>query len=463
MMVSSTPEKWQSLHPASVPVNLIPQAVQTLRSAWPLLIPLYLGTSAGVEGALNLGFLAWLFFLFFMRTLIHFFTLRYRVENGLLQIRSGLIYRKTRELAVSRIQNVERKQNMFHRLSGLVEIRIETASGEEVEGLLSALDRHAAQRLILALSNKESIPSAPATPIIRSTIGELLASGATHTRWSWIVVALIFLVEAPTYSPKLLTFTQSPRMFALLVATGILGTWIASTGFFVTKHYGFSMTLEQGSLRTIQGLITRRRMTLPQNKIQIVSVLRPVLFRIIKTSAIRILTAATQPEQAGAQRAQALIPLTTNDAVPSLIRQCLPSSQWREQDPLKGPAPIAIWLELLPAVGQACILIPVYFIWPSFGWLLLLLAPIIALDKWLDFRALGWHIGPCEIISQSGWRNRRIDIVPISKIQSTLVFQPLIAKWLGLAKLVVRVAGANLHLPYISSDDAIALQNRLTK
>ena len=107
-MVSSLPEKWQALHPASVPVNLIPQAAQTVRSAWPLLIPLYFGTSNGVEGAINLGFLVALFFLFFMRTLIHFFTLRYRVDNGLLQIRTGLIYRKTRELAVERIQNVER-------------------------------------------------------------------------------------------------------------------------------------------------------------------------------------------------------------------------------------------------------------------------------------------------------------------------------------------------------------------
>ena len=465
-MVSSAPENWQSLHPASVPVNLIPQAVQTLRSAWPLLIPLYFGTSSGVEGAINLGFLAALFFLFFMRTLIHFFTLRYRVESGLLQIRSGLLYRKTRELAVERIQNVERKQNIFHRISGLVEIRIETAAGEEVEGLLSALDKESAQALIQSLSNKASTlpsPTTVPTPIIQSTIGELIASGATHTRWSWIVVALIFLVEAPTYSPKLLTLTQHPHMFILLLTTGLLGTWIASTGFFVTKHFGFSMTLDQGTLRTVQGLITRRRMTLPQSKIQIVSVLRPVLFRLIKTSAIRILTAATQPDQAGAQRAQALIPLTTNVNVPALIQQCLPNAQWHEEQSLQPPAPISIWLAFLPAIGQACVLVLVYFIWPAWGWLFLLLVPIITIDKWLDFRALGWRIQSHTIISQSGWRDRRIDLVPISKIQSTLVFQPLIAKWFGVARIIVRVAGANVYLPYISTKDAIDLQNKFAE
>ena len=464
-MVSSPPAKWQALHPASVPVNLIPQAAQTVRSAWPLLIPLYFGTSNGVEGAINLGFLVALFFLFFMRTLIHFFTLRYRVDNGLLQIRTGLIYRKTRELAVERIQNVERKQNIFHRLSGLVEIRIETAAGEEVEGLLSALDKRAAHALIERLSDKKPVPTKttePQKPIVQSTIGELIASGATHTRWSWIVVALIFLVEAPTYSPKLLTLTEHPYMFALLLVAGLLGTWIASTGFFVTRYFGFSMTLEQGSLRTIQGLITRRRMTLPQSKIQIVSVLRPVLFRLIETSAIKILTAATQPDQAGAQRAQALIPLTANPNVPSLIERCLPTVQWRKDEPLGAPAPNALWLALLPVIGQACALIVVYFVWPTFGWLLLLV-PLLVLDKWLDFRALGWRVEAHTIVSQSGWRNQRIDLVPISKIQSTLVFQPLVAKWLGVSRLIVRVAGANVYLPYIASKDAIALQHRLTK
>ncbi len=48
-------------------------------------------------------------------------------------IRSGLIFRNERHVPFSRIQNVDAIQNVFHRLFGVAEVRVETGGGKEEE------------------------------------------------------------------------------------------------------------------------------------------------------------------------------------------------------------------------------------------------------------------------------------------------------------------------------------------
>ena len=64
------------------------------------------------------------------------------------EMQSGLLNRQVRVIPPERIQNVELTRNVFHRMSGLVEVRVETASGTDIEGQLSALSEHEALALM---------------------------------------------------------------------------------------------------------------------------------------------------------------------------------------------------------------------------------------------------------------------------------------------------------------------------
>ena len=70
---------------------------------------------------------------------MRYVSFRLRYEDHELVIRSGLIFRNERHIPFSRIQNVDAIQNPFHRLFGVVEVRVETGGGKEEEARLSVL------------------------------------------------------------------------------------------------------------------------------------------------------------------------------------------------------------------------------------------------------------------------------------------------------------------------------------
>ena len=88
------------------------------------------------------GWEVWLLVLFIPAVLLsiaRYLSFRLRYEENELVIRSGLIFRNERHIPYSRIQNVDAIQNLFHRLIGVVEVRVETGGGKEEEARLSVL------------------------------------------------------------------------------------------------------------------------------------------------------------------------------------------------------------------------------------------------------------------------------------------------------------------------------------
>ena len=64
---------------------------------------------------------------------------RYRYDPGEMVIRSGLLFRNERHIPYARIQNIDGRQNVAHRLLGVMEVRVETGGGQEAEATMSVL------------------------------------------------------------------------------------------------------------------------------------------------------------------------------------------------------------------------------------------------------------------------------------------------------------------------------------
>ena len=138
---------WKRLHPASIWVNVLPLTWRYLAAFWPLLVIALFGGGMGV-GLVDLFLLLGTVGAGAASSLVHYATLRYRVADGKVEIRKGLLHRQFRAIDPERIQNVERVRNPIHKLAGLVEVRLETAGDVKTEGLLSALSEEAATDLI---------------------------------------------------------------------------------------------------------------------------------------------------------------------------------------------------------------------------------------------------------------------------------------------------------------------------
>ena len=464
-------EPWSSLHPASVAVNLVPRAWRTLRSSWIILVAIVFGSASLGESLFNL----WLIVMFMafpvFDAIVHYFTLRYRIIDGRLQIRTGLLNRQLRDISPDRIQNIERVQNLFQKAANLVEVRIETASGADTEGLLSALDEAQAEKLMEQLNALRGAEPKDATeefPIIaKNDLSDLLWYSVTATRFGITAVFFGFCIEA-------LQFIEPERVeqisgvlgflgaFAILVGA-IVGAWLLDLVSTILRHYKNTLIDTGRSLISEEGLLTKRRLELPIAKVQVVSTRRPLLRRMMDFGTVHIETASGHAGGDGTLLSKAIIPVVKTSELHRICTHAIPAFTSRFEDiSWNPPHPMAFRRAAIRSTIRIGVLtlILTLFIGTS-GLLLSLTWPLLMGMVWLDHEYQGWHISKNVVLTRRGFLDRRIHLVARSKLQSLDVNQgPLMRRW-GLGRLALHVAGNTILLPDLSLTKATSLQRSL--
>jgi len=471
MMVSDQ-TRWKVLHPLSVVVNLVPRTWSVIKSMWPIFLILLFGGRADGQSLFDIALLSVFLMLTFGGTILHWWTLRYRVFDGRLEVQTGFFNRQTRVIAPDRIQNLETVSNVFHRLSGLVEIRIETASGTEVEGLLSALSVVEANALIETL---ESLRSGPVVDereeqqsvIARNSLIDLFRYGATATRLGAALVVIGFLFEGQRRLDSgidLVTDLGWQGFFLVLLAI-LSGTWLLGTGRAVARHYGFTMVHTGSALIATEGLFTRRRVELPKDKVQLVVVSEPILRRWAGFGSVHIETAAARPEGGGIQNAEAVIPVVETAHLYEVVRQAVPELDVDlENLNLRPPATKALVRELIASTWQSSLFVVAvsWWFWP-WGLLSVVSVPLGWFAVWMDHRHQGWLVTGDVIIARQGFLSRQTRVVARGKLQSSEVSQGPFLRRYSLGRLAVRVAGNVVALPIVAMEEALDVQQALLR
>jgi putative membrane protein len=455
-------------------VNLLPRTWATVRSAWPLLLALFFGGRADGMGFADLTLVIVFLALSVGSTVIHWLTLRYRLVDNRLELKSGLLDRQVRVIKADRVQNVELVRNVFHRMSGLVEVRIETASGKDAEGLLSALTMEDARALVDALQGSRAESAGDEQPpevVAANGPGELLWYGATSTRFGWIAVLFGVAFEVMTVRFPTMDVEELDQLRTLLGISGttffvlaaLSGAWLLGIATALLRYHGFRLVRERGVLHAEQGLFTRRRTELRLGKVQCITVAEPILRRTAGFASVWIETAAAREEGDGTQRSEAVVPYADPPLVRRVAAATLPLDGVDPGAlPLEPPHPNALIRSSVAAVvrGLLAAAFFTYFFWPM-GLLALGFVPMFLWIARLDHRAQGWLVTDALVVSRRGWLGRKTALVPRSKLQSALVTQGPLMRRAGLGALTIRVAGSQVELPLLALDDALGLQRRL--
>lgn len=465
---------WQRLHPASVAVNLIPTAWRVVRSLWPLLLALVLGGRRGETDLFELGLLGFFFVMPVWRTILHWATLRYRVNEGRLEIQSGVLYRQARVIPPERIQNVELVRNVFHRLSGLVEVKVETASGQDVEGQLSALSVREAEALMTALDaarrhvRHDPTEEVEAVPIVENDLADLVKHGLTTARLGLALVALGVIYEGvmsldPTAGAETAATALGTLGTVAIVISLVLGAWIAGAATAVVRHWGFRLMRGAGTLVAEEGLFTRRRVELSEAKIQLVTLSQSFVRRRLGFGVVHLETAAAR-EEGGTQTAEAVIPVVPDLRIAAVLGAALPDLPDLAGLPMSPPHPKAVQRALIGSGIRSGLFAAglSWLLWP-WGLVALVFVPASLFATWFDHRHQGWWVGERHVVSRTGWWVRQTRIVAREKLQSLEVVQgPLARRW-NLARLRIRVAGSAVSLPVLSFDEALDLELALSE
>lgn len=478
-MTTAFESSWGRLHPASVVVNLIPRAWATVQNAWPLLIALVYGQAMG-ETLLFLTLSVVFLVMTLGSSLVHFLTLRYRVHGNKLEIRSGLLNRQVRVIQAERVQNVEMIRNIFHRMSGLVEVRVETASGSEIEGFLSALSVDDATGLIHQIETARrrtpvGVPDASEAPgetFWANGPIQILWYGATSVRLGLAAIILgvvyeLFLARSIGQgNADVAVLRRFGMSGGFVVAVGaVAGAWfLGILGTFV-RYWGFALTRRKRQVIAESGLFTRRRIVLPPRKVQSISLVEPFVRRLLGFCSVRIHTAAARPSGDGTQQSQALVPYVDRNEWRTVVDRVLPRKipnvppeKWRPAAPAEHVRALLSaafrWTMLCAALAWA--------FWP-WGLASVALVPVAMFVAGKDVAFQRWHVDEHFVISRKGWLTRSTRLLDRDKIQSTMAHQGPIYRRYGLGVVVLRVAGQSVRLPAMAWSDATSTAQRLLR
>lgn len=229
-------------------------------------------------------------------------TTTYRITDTQLQLRSGVLNKKTSTAPLDRVRSVDLEASLLHRVLGMAKVQIGTGVDEE-RITLDAVSRERAAELRTSLLVRrvapDVAPDRPAPP--PEPEARLLA----QVDWSWVRFAPFSLSRLVVVAGALGLLAQlsedlpildsdtlrsawgwlSQFALALLLPAllvGALVSWVtvAVTGY-VVQWWDFRLTREHDSLHVTSGLLTTRAISVEEARIRGVALSEPVLLRLV--------------------------------------------------------------------------------------------------------------------------------------------------------------------------------------
>jgi putative membrane protein len=477
-------ERSRSLHPSSLFFGLGSAAKR-------LLIPgiIVLVASRGNRAEI------WLMIMFVpaaIMALVKYFTYRYRFGRDELVVREGVITRTERHIPYARIQNIDLVQNPLHRLFGVAEARLETASGEKPEAIMRVLSLGAVERLRERIfegrqGRTELVEQEGDRVLVRLPFRELMTLGLLSNRGLALVAAAfgaVWQFDLFDLDEKISNFSEVQSLLPESVA--LPGVWRAtvlavlavlavvlflkllSLAWVAIKFYGFTLTAREENLRAEYGLLTKISASIPLNRIQLLSVKRTPLQRLLGRAAIQVETAGGRAEDEGSSVDRLWIaPLIREELVAGLLERIQPeikleSLEWLPLAP-RAPRRLLRKMLFLVALGTIGLAFPMRL------WVLLPLVPAVAL-AFIHSRMYVKHTRYAAIegavFYRSGWWVRRLSVVRCNKIQALSLEESPFDRRNGMASLSVDTAGAGktghrIDIGYLLADAAAEMRDWL--
>ncbi|PJK08276.1 hypothetical protein CO610_05930 [Lysobacteraceae bacterium NML95-0200] len=428
-----------------------------------------------------------------------YFTYRYRLLPEHIEIRSGLLERKLRQIAYARIHNVALHQTLLHRLFGVAEVRLESAGGNQPEAQMRVLriDRALALEHLVRERGQHSsgitpaaaIAQAAATPLLTLPTAEIIRHGLISNRGMVVVAAGFatlgqFMDEfIEHYSGQLARSTRATLngldvqrlelgwldyslMGLVLLLAMLVLLRLFSVALSLLQYHGFVLAEKGHRLTVSRGLLTRIRSSIPKRRIQAWQLQETWLHRCFKRRALSVeIAASPQPQQQQGRGSNALAPIATPASCDALISHLLPAAHWPPGNwqKLHRLAWLRRWLGscawLLPLTAVAVSLLGIRGLLPL-AWL-----PVSAFLAWQASRHAGWSLGGSLIATRRGWLSRQWRFAEVEKLQSLRLSASPLDRLFGMRSLLLDTAGASpfapLRIDHLRREDAEQLLDTL--
>jgi putative membrane protein len=482
-----TSPDWRRLHPATVLVEVVHRIMGL---AWFVIIAVLLLISGGRPRTFEY-ILAAMAAVQVLSPIHTYLTLRYTISGGSLVVRSGLLFRRVRTIALERVQHINLQRNILHRLFGVVAMTVETAGGGQAEARLGVISDAEAQSLRAELLRHrgdavEEAQAAPSEVLWTASLRDLFILGATENRIAYIMGGLAALLQtaqeilgerwAQRFEDTIESSVDVDRLDPVDVAVFI--AWVAaallaagtlvSIGLTFLTHCGFVLRRGDGKLRRQYGFFTQHETDLPIRRVQVVRIDRPWLRRLLGYATVYVETAGSAaPDARQHGGTTPLCPLIHDTQVGQFV--ALPFEGLDLHTVIWNPVSrLTIRRGFVRYSLLGLIVLSLLGAWLT--WEVMYTLPLVLVAAYsmavARYRGLGYaEVGRYVLVRAGVW-TRRTWVVPSSKIQSLAMAQSPLQRRYGLANLTLSTAGAgplrhptvfDLELPRVR-----ALQDRLS-
>ena len=444
---------------------------------------------------------------------LRYFTTRFRIENGQIELRKGLVNKQVIATPADRVRTVDVTAPIFHRLLGLAKVEIGTAgSGSErlvLDSLTVQEARHLREELIHRrnVADTASVEPRPLSRVPDNAVpGSVTSDGAatpgspTATVGSAETTLLTFDPSWVRFAPLTMTgvlsalaifgfgnqFLQryladsdiggrldSLRTHPLWVdiAVGLLGLLIAVSVLavigYLLQFWGFRLTRHSGgTLHVTRGLLTTRETSIEEKRIRGVEVGEPLGLRLAGGGRlVAITTGLSRKEQ---ERGSGWLVPSAPWRVVAGVAAAVVGDGEALGAPLQPHGPGArrrrYTRAIVPALllGAAVLALSLLGDWPTWVWLVgfvpALVSPLVARDR---YAGLGHHLTARYLVVRSGSFVRRRDLLLRSGVIGFNLRQTFFQRRVGVATLsATTAAGKQSYTAYdIPLDDGVALMH----
>jgi putative membrane protein len=421
---------WQRLHPLS-------PFVRAGRGVIGIVILLLIPTSGGGGGGLSsdlshLGVLV----VFFVLGFVSWLVTRWRVQDGVLRVESGLIRRTSERFPLSRIQAIDTVRPGLARVFGLAELRIRLAGGSGKAGRLAYLTNAEAETLrvrLLDMSHGSSATSAaagtaesshtsdaaePPPPLPEQILvtvppARLLASLLLSGSGLALELAIVVLAGLAVVAPGVAAAALSTGTVVLIgLALGLFRRF--------NGDYRLRVADAADGLRLRSGLVETSAETIPRGRIQAIRMVEPLAWRLCGWCRLEVDVASQKSkgrqDRNQAKSARALLPVGSREQAALLLAAVFPGTP----DERLSPPPRARW------------------------------------KSPLRFHYLSWGSNDRYAVTTSGRIRRVTDWVPLAKVQSIRLLEGPVQRRLDLSSIHLDTAGRKVNAVVRDRDRAQA-------
>lgn len=420
---------------------------------------------------------------------IQYFLTWYRLDATELVVSRGVVVRNERHIPYSRIQNLDLVRGPVHRMLGVAEVRIQTASGAEPEAVLRVLSTKAIDELRAGIGRAGETPEireegedAAQTgngALVRLSLDDLVALGLVSNR-ALVVIGAVFGILwqfdlTGGIDDKLRAFEPALRgagigMTAFVV--GVIGVVVVvllptlSIAFTFVRFHGFTLDRHGSEFRLRCGLFTEYASTVMRERVQLISIRQSPLHRLLKRASIRIETAGGVNEGDQLISRKSFVPIMAQDRVGEILDAVFPGVSldvdWRPLAPEARKRMIkkAIIIWFLVSIGAA--------VWLKL-WgvgLALVALPVVIWFTVRTVRFMSYARSGPAIMFRSGVWIRSTTITLQDRVQVVSVSESPFDRRYNHAKLAIDTAGAGpadrtINIPYLEAERAASLRRSM--